>query len=198
MTKLYAMDLRPFQDGLWRKDLDTLPTERKERALACRKEDDGMRIACAGYLLQKILSKEGIDHPIFEKNEWGKPSLKDGSFHFSLSHSGLWGVCALSDTPVGVDIEQPRCFDKLAARYFSEARTEDDVLRLWTAKEAYLKLLGRGLTVPLDSVTVQLGEPLTLKDLPYLLHEYTLGEYRVCLCTEDAKPKLLVTTYENV
>ena len=61
MTKLYAMDLRPFAGGLWRKDLDLLPTERKERALACRKEEDSMRIACAGYLLQSVLSEEGIE-----------------------------------------------------------------------------------------------------------------------------------------
>lgn len=192
MIKLYAMDLRPYENGLWRKDLDRLPTERKERALACRKEEDSMRIACAGYLLQKVLSNEGIDHPIFEKNQWGKPCLKDEVLHFSLSHSGLWVVCAVSDTPVGVDIERPRNMDKIT-KLFPTARTEEDVLRLWTAKEAYLKMVGCGLTAGLDSVSVQLGEPPILKGLPYNLHEYVLNEYRICLCSADTKPNLIIT-----
>ena len=190
MIKLYALDVRPYGAGMWRKGLDTLPPERKERALACRREEDSMRIACAGFLLQEALAKEGITHPIFEKNEWGKPMLKDTPLHFSLSHSGYFAICAVSDTPVGVDIERPRNMDKIA-RLFPEARTRDDLLRLWTAKEAYLKLLGRGLTVPLDSVSVQLGETLSLEGLPYHLHEYTLEEYHICLCTTDRKPNLI-------
>ena len=190
MTKLYAMDLRPFQDGSWRKDLDALPTDRKERALACRKDDDGMRIACAGFLLQMALSEEGIGQPVFAKNQWGKPCLANrDDVHFSLSHSGTWAVCALSDTPVGVDIERPRNMDKVA-KLFPDAKTDDDILRLWTAKEAYLKLLGCGLTVPLDRVSVQLGERLVLDG--YALHEYTLEEYRICLCTADTKPTLII------
>ena len=192
MTKLYALDLRPFEDGLWRKNLDTLPTERKERALACRKEDDGMRIACAGYLLRHALLEEGIAHPVFAKNEWGKPYLANrDDLHFSLSHSGSWAVCAISDTPIGVDIERPRTTGKIV-RLFPNARTQDDILRLWTAKEAYLKLLGRGLTVPLDSISVQLGETLLLEGLPYALYEYTLEDYRICLCTADTKPALII------
>ena len=192
MTKLYAMDLRPFQDGSWRNDLDTLPTERKERALACRKEEDRMRIACAGYLLRSALLKEGIKHPIFANNEWGKPYLGNhNNVHFSLSHSGHWVVCAISDASVGVDIEHPRCMDKIAL-LFPTAQTDDDILRLWTAKEAYLKLTGRGLTVSLNSVSVQLGEPPILEGLPYALHEYKLDEYRICLCTADARPTLII------
>ena len=192
MTKLYAMDLHPFAGGLWRRDLDILPTERKERALACRKEEDSMRTACAGYLLQHALSEEGIEHPVFAKNEWGKPYLADrDDIHFSLSHSGTWAVCALSDAPVGVDIERPRNMDKIA-RLFPNAKTQDDFLRLWTAKEAYLKLLGCGLTVPLDSISVQLGEPLVLEGLSYALHEYVLENYRICLCTTAPRPEMKI------
>ena len=79
--------------------------------------------------------------------------------------------------------------DKLS-RLFPNARTEEDILRLWTAKEAYLKLLGRGLTLPLDSVSVELGERLILEGLPYALHEYTLEDCHICLCTTDSKPIL--------
>ena len=193
MIKLYALDLTTYRDGQWRTDLDRLSPTRKTRALACRKDDDGMRIACAGYLLQEALCKEGItmENQIFTENQWGKPQLAGREdLHFSLSHSGLWVVCAISDTPVGVDIEQPRCTDKLARRLFPEAKNENDVLRLWTATEAYLKYLGRGLTVPLDSFSVRLGARLIIDRSSVCLHEYDLCDYHICLCTTDSKPKL--------
>ena len=193
MIKLHALDLTPYRDGQWQTDLDRLPPMRKARALACRKGEDGMRIACAGYLLQEVLCNEGIalQNQIFTENQWGKPQLADREdLHFSLSHSGLWAVCAVSDTPVGVDIEQPRCNDKLARRFFPNAKTEDDVLRLWTATEAYLKYLGRGLTVPLDSFSVRLSDRLTIDQSPVCLHEYDLCDYHICLCTTDSKPKM--------
>lgn len=208
MTKLYALDLRPFEGGLWRKDLDILPTERRERALSCRKEHDGMRIACAGYLLRHALLEEGIESPVFAKNEWGKPFLADrDDLHFSLSHSGHWALCAISNLPVGVDVELPRCTMAVAKRHFrpdeleniaqlDSTRQADALNRFWTAKEAFAKMLGRGLTLPLGSFSVRPGEPSVLEqsctDLPYRLHEYCLEAYRVCLCSTDDRPKLEV------
>ena len=208
MTKLYALDLRYYENGRWQDLLAQLPPERRHRAHACRFETDQMRIACAGHLLQRALEKAGIpaEAQIFAENQWGKPYLKDRKdIHFSLSHSGVWAVCAVSDENVGVDVELPRCNMAVAKRFFRPEELEgldaldryhqsDALNRLWTAKEAFLKMLGKGLTLPLDSFTVRLGEKAELiqdyTDLPYRLHEYRRGLYRICLCTTDDRPEV--------
>ncbi len=208
MTKLYALDLRYYENGRWQDLLADLPIERRHRALACRFEPDKMRIACAGWLLQKALEQAGIpaEEQVFAENQWGKPYLKHRKdIHFSLSHSGVWAVCAVSDENVGVDVELPRCSMAVARRCFRpEELDELDALdryhqadalnRLWTAKEAFLKMLGKGLTLPLDSFAVRLGETAELvqdyTDAPYRLHEYRLGLYRICLCTTGPRPEM--------
>ncbi len=93
----------------------------------------------------------------------GKPGLAGEAprLHFNLSASGGWMVAAVCrEQPVGVDIEMERQnlgVWTVARRYFSAgeiARLEAaeafgtlqaEFLRLWTRKEARLKLAGEGL-----------------------------------------------------
>ena len=97
--------------------------------------------------------------------EGGKPALQDGP-EFSLSHSGERVFCALSDEPVGADLQQLRpCNPALARRFFSKAEAawleeqrERDLAfsLLWSLKESYVKLLGSGIAeTHLDSFTVR-------------------------------------------
>jgi 4'-phosphopantetheinyl transferase len=99
----------------------------------------------------------------------GKPvlasALGHALWHFNISHSGDLVVCALARTNVGIDIESiSRATDHLAIAhaYFSSDEAAwigarpDSVNRrfvaLWTVKEAYLKAIGIGLTVPVAGV----------------------------------------------
>lgn len=172
LPQLWLLDLRAYQEtSRWRTLLPGLPPERQRRALACRWEIDGARLACAGFLLQQTLASAGIpiSDQVFTKNEWGKPRLVSNAVDFSLSHAGNFCVCALDSSPLGVDVELPRISMAVAARCFHpdeaaflqtlpEEAQKDALLRLWTAKESYLKYLGRGLRVPLDSFCVRLDE----------------------------------------
>ncbi len=102
----------------------------------------------------------------------GKPRLEaPGGVHFNLSHAGDLALVAVADREVGVDVEQldrgptaleavdvacaPAEADALAA--LAPAERAVAFLELWTAKEAYLKATGTGLTVAPD--TVQPGPP---------------------------------------
>ena len=210
MAKLYVWNIAPYlPEGRWRVLLEGLPAQRCRRALSCRQAEDSARCAGAGWLLRHALDQEGIppSAQVFTQNSWGKPALLHASApQFSLSHSGTWVLCAVGGSPLGVDIELPRCTIQLARRFFHPQETAsvealppsmqlEALCRLWVAKEAVIKAEGRGLSMPLSSFCVQLrasgaclapGSALP----PYRLHEYRLGAYRICLCTEENRPVL--------
>lgn len=101
----------------------------------------------------------------------GKPELKDFPLHFSLSHSGEYVLCAVSEEQVGADIQrlQAADFRKLAGRFFTpeeckaieacggEAERQRLFFRLWTEKEACGKLTGQGVAAVLRKDVRQPG-----------------------------------------
>lgn len=114
---------------------------------------------------------------------WGKPCLggeEAGSgLRFNLSHTDDWAILALTlGTEVGVDLELVRDdveFHPMALRFFSPREQEElssipegeqlaAFYRCWTRKEAYLKGVGRGFSLPSDSFDVSLlpGHPPAL------------------------------------
>jgi 4'-phosphopantetheinyl transferase len=110
----------------------------------------------------------------FKEGAYGKPELSGtGSIRFNVSHSGELGLYAIAKhREVGVDIEQHRPMDDLenvSRHYF--ARGEVTALeklplpdrhaaffRCWSRKEAFVKGLGAGLSLPLDSFCVSIDE----------------------------------------
>lgn len=100
----------------------------------------------------------------------GKPALSDSNgVHFNISHSGDWIALAVSQTPVGVDIEyarDTRKTDSIVRRFFHPQEAEhyrtlspEEQRRFfyerWTAREAALKALGIGLTVEINEFLVE-------------------------------------------
>ncbi|MGH7193877.1 MAG: 4'-phosphopantetheinyl transferase family protein, partial [Candidatus Saccharimonadales bacterium] len=98
----------------------------------------------------------------------GKPSLAapDAEIYFNLSHSGELALVAVGQTPLGVDLERWREVadaDLVARRFFTPnevaiQRAALDGNRLflqhWTRKEAIIKAVGKGLSMPLDTFDV--------------------------------------------
>jgi 4'-phosphopantetheinyl transferase len=114
----------------------------------------------------------------FTYNHWGKPSLPGGP-HFNLAHCQNVAVLAISDRGrVGIDIErvEPAVFDQqVADQHFSTAEAHRlrtlpmaqrpiAFFRCWARKEAFVKAIGGGLSVPLDAFEVSFedGRPPAL------------------------------------
>ncbi len=124
--------------------------------------DDGKaasRRAMAAALARRDIPADAA----LAKTALGKPYLPDWpAVQLSLSHSGGYGVCAVSDAPVGVDVELIRPLRRdVPGRFFTPAeqawltgRPESAFFRLWTRKESFVKALGRGLTLPLNRFSV--------------------------------------------
>jgi len=105
----------------------------------------------------------------FSNNKCGKPVLlQPGGINFNISHSGDWVVCAVSNEPVGIDIETIKPIEfNIAERFFTETEYSDlmnkednERLRyfytLWTLKESYIKAVGKGLSILLNSFSIQI------------------------------------------
>jgi 4'-phosphopantetheinyl transferase len=134
--------------------------QRRAHALRYRNERD-QRLSLAAYrLLLRALSQEfGISDelPQFEYDPSGKPRLQGHpDIHFSLSHCREAVACAISNQPVGIDVESIREYKPSLAAYTMNdaelamitASEHPDVAftRLWTMKEARQKLTGEGIT----------------------------------------------------
>ena len=102
-------------------------------------------------LIRELLSSLKLDFAGIQKDEHGKPFLKNLPHHISLSHSYPY-VAAIVDADkiVGIDLEQPK--DKLfrvASRIHASAELADlgDNLTkhcvYWCAKEALIKVYGK-------------------------------------------------------
>ena len=86
--------------------------------------------------------------PELKKTPNGKPYFPDEPhIHFSLSHARTHVLCAIDDSPVGVDIESPRTIGERAISYFCSPQEASlfEPLELWVLKESYIKLLGATL-----------------------------------------------------
>ncbi len=112
--------------------------------------------------------KPSLDHP------WDATGLR---FNVSNAEDGLLIAVGLG-RELGVDLEAVRTLgdrDDVARRFFSapenqvydtiaDAERDAAFFTCWTRKEAYIKALGEGLSMPLDcfDVTLRPGEPARL------------------------------------
>ncbi|OUN02697.1 hypothetical protein B5G43_16035 [Flavonifractor sp. An92] len=129
--------------------------------------DDAKRAAHA--LLEQKLSEYGVPRPEFDTLPGGKPILKDGALHFSLSHSGAFALCGLGKRPLGVDVERikprrpnlPRyALSEREFQWFTQRGSNwEDFYTLWTLKESYVKYTGSGLDRAARSIEVPLLSP---------------------------------------
>lgn len=119
------------------------------------------RIAWSIVVLRYIRETETseVDIPI-TYNDYGKPLIDN--FHFNISHHGDYIVVGFSKTNIGIDISGEtgrkinlhsfrNCFTSLE---FSMIQNEHDFHKYWSAKEAFVKFLGKGLLIPLETISI--------------------------------------------
>jgi 4'-phosphopantetheinyl transferase len=123
-----------------------------------------------------------------------RPFQKISSKHdFNITHSGDYVFCAISDNgKTGIDVEKDRdmSFD-IAERFFSKYEIEylsglsgrqkiDEMIKLWTLKEAYIKARGRTFLIPLDRFYFDISDINDIKffhDLPDDNEEWKFSYY---------------------
>lgn len=151
-----------MSEDIWGFDLASalgeISGQRREQALKFKFEQGQRTCVLAYQLLKKgVLEEFGLTgNPVFEYNEHGKPAIiGHPEIHFNISHCKHAVACAVSRQPVGIDVESIREYHESLVRYTMNdaeiARIESAAdhasafIRLWTMKEAALKLIGTGI-----------------------------------------------------
>jgi len=174
--------------------LPLLSEQRREQALKFKFALGRQTCAAVYLLLREGLEKEyGItEAPVFEYGEHGKPSIVGHpEIHFNMSHCREAALCVLSHQPVGVDVESIREYRESLVRYtMSDAevrqieqatRPELEFIKLWTRKEAVLKLSGSGIIDDMKHVLEKTTSELTTVVGPEARYVYSICRPPYCV-----------------
>jgi 4'-phosphopantetheinyl transferase len=203
VVDVWAIDLQ-VPDETLRRAYEVLSDDELKRAQRFRFPVDSRRFVIARSALRKILADYLHASPkqlVFEYSAYGKPKLAtpaaDLRFNLSRSHEKALIACTRS-CEVGVDIEwlgRTLAIDDLAQRFFSSG--ENDKLRTfppedrhhvflecWTLKEAFVKGVGKGLSIGLDTFDVSqgLGGPnlgRSVPNEPFVVNGWSLTTFAI-------------------
>ena len=197
-----------------------LSVEKQSRIHRFRNYDDARRSLTSDLLVRSlVMNKLALNNAeiIFGENGYNKPFLENNpQFEFNVSHSEDWVVCAVDRHPVGIDVEQMKPIDLgIAERFFTadeyrkimERKGTEQLAyfyQLWTLKESYIKAIGKGLSIPLDSFSFQDEEAESMftvqegQNPRYFLTTTCLpSDYMLSVCAIDQGPIQPVSIIEQ-
>lgn len=169
------------------------------------------------YLVNKELSID-YDKIQFNCNQYGKPHVMGlENFHYNISHSADYIVCAVHKKSIGIDMERVRNINiNISERFFSKYeynyinQREDKTqafFDIWTLKESIIKADGRGMNIPLSSfsavdcnyniktVSQDIGHEYFLKQYNNVLHDYKIA---VCSPDDNFEDKIVNLDYKDL
>lgn len=168
---------------------------------------DKYRTLLGEILVRLVIAKRhsiaNCDYKILTNN-YGKPYLHNiNNFEFNISHAGDWVVCAIDDTPIGIDVEKIKVinYSEIAQRFFaknenrflkdtSEHKKLRCFFKIWTLKESYIKAVGKGLSIPLKSFDIDISEDdikIEVNNYVYYFKVYNIDEtHQLSVCSEKS------------
>jgi 4'-phosphopantetheinyl transferase len=163
--EVYACKISDIAENTYLRMLSTVSIEKKKKLSKFIRKKDVLRSLLGEWLLRwAMCKKHSIDNSQIKirRGEYGKPFLQNNIIHFNISHSEEWVICAISDSPIGIDIEKivpinteigKRFFSKKEYLELFKKKDEKEKLeyfyRIWTLKESFIKAEGLGLVTHL-------------------------------------------------
>lgn len=194
--KIYYYNVEKLSDkSVYSKYYEMMDEDRKNKIDRINQEDKKMQSLAAGILIQHIRKTEKEDSKILI-DKYNKPSFEDGKIKFNISHSDKYAVAVVSDYEIGIDTEDVKrknkftmkerrivntCFAPKEQKYIYDIGTEQGKLqrffRVWTIKEAYVKMEGTGMIRPFYTFEVDFEEerPKIIADKETMITEMKIG-----------------------
>lgn len=137
---------RPLTEEEAARLLARMPPDRRAR-LGAAPEARREPLCAYGLLALALRRREGWrDLPEIALGERGKPYFPTRpGLHFSLSHTEGAVLAALSDRPVGADIQRVRPVSPEAMRRIAGTEDPEAFFRCWVRREARSKRTGQGM-----------------------------------------------------
>jgi len=150
-------DIESFDTKDLKNAFATISQQRRCKARAYYREID-QKLSVLAYLLLCVgLRKEWkiCNPPVMSFGRNFKPYFQSlPKIHFNLSHCKSAVACAISDTPIGIDVEEYCSYDiDVASNVLNEKElfmvmegdNQREFARYWTMKESYVKYTGLGI-----------------------------------------------------
>ena len=160
MIRTYILNKNELPDIDYSEDI--FSDDRKAKISRYKREEDRQLSACAELMLiYAVRQLQEVSIPLdIKKDERDKLFLPEIPYYFNLSHARDFSACAVSDRPIGIDIEYfrvknityaDRILHPEEAAMMAYISNPDEKKKFfygcWVAKESYLKNLGIGLIV---------------------------------------------------
>lgn len=142
-----------------------------------KNENDRKRSIAVEYLLNEMIKEHFGKFGTYTfplqiiYDEKGKPHLSEDAVNFSLSHSGDYVACIISDRLCGIDIEKhkERDYKIIAKRVCTQnesvhIRDKKAFYDVWTMKESVLKAVGIGIALDMRKVEIVNSQDILLND----------------------------------
>ena len=185
---------------------------RKGKVSRFRFDKDKKLSSGAYLLLKKLLEEKNVTNPIFKKAKYEKPYISNyPDTYFNLSHSGKYVMCAVSDTPIGVDIEynDPHIDLNIARNYFFNTEYENiinsdnpsnEFFKYWVLKESYMKYTGLGFHLNLDSFEIIIKDSIRLKDDndDIIFNLFDIKDYKLAVASNNSVDRCIEYDIESL
>ena len=204
MAEIFILNTKDCEETIF-SFLGRVSIKRKNAVLKLARNEAKIRSLASELVLAYSLK---MPLPLsYKTDKNGKPYIPSASF-FNISHSGSFVVCAVSDSEVGVDIEEIRKMkptliksilspgELIDSQKFSGAALQRLLCEKWVRKEAYLKLLGVGLRKSPTSLAFEGDE---LLETSAFSRVFDLDGFMLSICSnEPTKVSLNVISAEDL
>lgn len=143
------------------------------------------------YALNEYFSMRGLSAPSdvkYAHKDNGKPYFEGcNGVYVSLSHSGKHVVAGISDSELGIDIQEIRPVDYTAigSRFGFDANTDTEFYRAFCVSEAYTKATEENLFFSLKKVAEIMPHATVYSFIPgYVLALYSTSDDTPLFCVK--------------
>ena len=191
MIKIYITDVSDL--SIDTEILKTLPDIRVDKINKLQNNKEKVLSYGASLLINKYVLNGDKSAYFVDSN--GKPYSTTG-LEFNLSHSDNMIILAVSENKIGCDIQKfsERNFERMAKFVFHKNEVvllkfadnkADTFLKLWTKKEAFLKLIGTGFTKNATDIDLS-KDKYTENSKEYYFFHWKADDYYISICTENS------------